>query len=148
MTLKIDAARTIGDITAEALTDPKIVMNRKQRRASVKRFQPSGDVQPSNDAHRIDRLFTDAVSHQNSGRLDTAAQLYKQLLSINPNQPLVCNKLACVYTAQGKLKDASKWFARSLTLMPQLLDQYGNILTTLGTVVPCIGVAVTRAERA
>src|SRR5262249_2164485 len=76
---------------------------------------------------------------------DKAVGLYKKLLKIAPDQSLVCNNIACVLLEQKKFKEASEWFTRSLTLMPQLLRQFGNVLTTLANVLPPIGAAVERA---
>ncbi len=45
---------------------------------------------------------------------------------------------------QGKPREASAQFARALTLLPQLFDQYANICATLVTILPEFGAALRR----
>lgn len=114
-------------------------MNRKQRRAL-----PHG--QPA--ASAAAELFQQAAWHQDSGRLDDAARLYKRVTAREPGHGLAHNNLACVYLAQGRLHDASASFAQAVEATPELLDDMASILGTLRTVLPACASAMQRAAAA
>ena len=115
-------------------------MNRKQRRVALKQTSPAGRA-----GEFAAELFTEAARCQQQNQLAEAARLYKRLLLLKPDHAEASNNLGCVLQAQGKLADASARFARSLALMPQLLQQYGNILATLVAVLPALGEALRKA---
>src|SRR5262245_20613159 len=100
--------------------------------------------EPTRSNNEFDHLFAKAIEHQNRGEFDKAVKLYKKLLRTNQADSQTCNNLACALLAAGKLKDASDWFAKSLMLKPQLLQQFGNLLVTLTKVLPFIGAAAER----
>ncbi len=112
-------------------------MNRKQRRAGVK--QASGSQTAA-------QLFADALHAQQHNKLDEAARAYKRLLSLKPDHAEASNNLACVLQAQGKVAEASARFARTLEMVPQLLEQFSAILSTLVSLVPALGEGMRRAN--
>lgn len=114
-------------------------MNRKQRRAL-----PHG--QPA--ASAAAELFQQAAWHQDNGRLDDAARLYKRVTAREPGHGLAHNNLACVYLAQGRLRDASASFAQAIEATPELLHDITGILGTLRTVLPGFASAMQRAAAA
>jgi 2-polyprenyl-3-methyl-5-hydroxy-6-metoxy-1,4-benzoquinol methylase len=118
-------------------------MNRKQRRAALKQSPPaSRRAPPGGD------LFAQAVRSQQQNQLAEAAHLYKRLLARKPDHAQASNNLGCVLHAQGKLNEASARFAHSLTLIPQLFDQFRGVCATLVGVLPPIGEAIRRANAA
>jgi SAM-dependent methyltransferase len=118
-------------------------MNRKQRRAGLKQTAAAGGARG-----QAAQLFADALRAQQQNKLDEAARAYKRLLLLMPDHAQASNNLACVLQAQGKLAEASARFARTLELVPLLLDQFGGILSTLISLQPALGVAVRRAVEA
>jgi len=122
-------------------------MNRKQRRASTKPGS-STSASSSDSGEQIRQLFVEAVSHERARRLDDAARIYKRVLAIDADHAEACNNLGRVLQAQGKTKDASIYYARSLALMPQLLEQYKEICATLYSLLPELGEALRRQAAA
>src|SRR5262249_1591599 len=58
------------------------------------------------------------------------------------------NNLGCVLLAQGKLKEARTRFERSLTLLPQLLDDFASIDPLLVALNPTVGEGMKREAAA
>jgi 2-polyprenyl-3-methyl-5-hydroxy-6-metoxy-1,4-benzoquinol methylase len=54
------------------------------------------------------------------------------------------NELACALLAQGRLAEASEQFAHALSLMPELLEQYAQIVAMLLQVNPPLRAAISR----
>ena len=94
-------------------------MNRKQRRATMKLGSPAS-ANSSDSGEQIRHLFFEAVSHERARKFDDAVRAYKRVLAIDADHAEACNNLGRVLQAQGKTKDASAYYARSLALMPQL----------------------------
>ena len=118
-------------------------MNRKQRRATMKH-----DSSASGSGGKIKQLFVDAVSHERARKLDDAARTYKRVLTIDANHAEACNNLGRVLQALGKTNDASVCYARSLALMPQLLEQYADVRATLFSLRPTLAEALRRQAAA
>jgi SAM-dependent methyltransferase len=124
-------------------------MNRKQRRAAFKQGPPPGlGARRAPAADSVKQLFTDAAQCQQQNDLPEAARLYKRLLLLKPDHAEACNNLGCVLLAQGKLHDASARLAQTLSLLPQLFEQFSRVLPTLVTVLPTIGEAMRKAMAA
>lgn len=122
-------------------------MNRKQRRATLK-LGSSAPANSSDSGKQIRQLFFEAASHERARKLDDAARAYKRVLAIDSDHAEACNNLGRVLQAQGKTKDASAYYARSLTLMPQLLEQYASICATLFSLLPELAEALRRQAAA
>jgi 2-polyprenyl-3-methyl-5-hydroxy-6-metoxy-1,4-benzoquinol methylase len=116
-------------------------MNRKQRRATMKL---GSSASANSSGEQIRQSFFEAVSHERARKLDDAARAYKRVLALDPDHAEACNNLGRVLQAQGKTKDASTFFARSLALMPQLLEQYADICATLLSLLPELAEALRR----
>lgn len=112
-------------------------MNRKLRRAALSETPPAAA-----------RLLAEAAQSERQGRLNDAARLYKQALKLDPAQAQACNNLGRVLQAQGKPREAASAYARALTLMPQLFDQYDGVCATLVALLPPLGEALRRADAA
>ena len=125
-------------------------MNRKQRRAMQGQGLRAQGPQtaPLAAAESARRLFGEAVRHQHLGKLDEAARLYRQVLSLEPDHAEASNNLGCVFLAQGKLKEARARFERALVLVPQLFDDFPSIRALLVAVNPMVGEGMKRAAGA
>jgi 2-polyprenyl-3-methyl-5-hydroxy-6-metoxy-1,4-benzoquinol methylase len=122
-------------------------MNRKQRRATMKLGSPAS-ASTSDSGERIRQLFVKAVSHERARKFDDAVRAYRQVLAIDADHAEACNNLGRVLQAQGKTKDASGYYARSLELMPQLLEQYSGVCATLFSLLPQLAEALRRQAAA
>src|SRR5271165_6477153 len=58
------------------------------------------------------------------------------------------NDLGCQLLLRGRLEEAAAHFARALTLMPELLEQYAPVVATLFKVNPAIRAGVERVAGA
>jgi SAM-dependent methyltransferase/tetratricopeptide (TPR) repeat protein len=123
-------------------------MNRKQRRAALKQSPPAGANRAGPAGDPANQLFAEAVRFQQQHRLEDAGRAYTRLLALKPDHAEAANNLGIVLLAQGKLREASASFARSLSLMPQLFEQYSGIVATLVAVLPAFGEAMRRAAKA
>lgn len=117
-------------------------MNRKQRRAAVKRAPPPRAASTGRDPAA---LFAEALRHEQQRQFDDAVRAYHRLLALKPTHAEAHNNLGRVLQAQGKAHEASAAYARALTLMPQLLDQYAGICGTLVALLPVLGEALRKA---
>ncbi len=120
-------------------------MNRKQRRAAVKRGPSPGGQCTAPTGDPATQLFAQAEQLQRQRKLDDAARAYKRLLLLKPDHAKASNNLGLVLLAQGKRSEASAYFAQALTLMPQLFEQFNGVCQTLAAVSPPIGEAMRRA---
>jgi 2-polyprenyl-3-methyl-5-hydroxy-6-metoxy-1,4-benzoquinol methylase len=122
-------------------------MNRKQRRATIK-LGSSASGNSSDSGEQVRQFFFEAVSHERARKLEDAARAYKRVLALDADHAEACNNLGRVLQAQGKTKDASTCYARSLVLMPQLLEQYADICATLLSLRPELANALQRQAAA
>ena len=106
-------------------------MNRKQRRAAQKQSPTIGGTHARPASDPVALLFAEAVRHQGEKKLDDAARIYKRVLQLKPDHAEAINNLGAVLQAQGKLREASAYFAQSLSLMPQLFEQSSGVNATL-----------------
>jgi 2-polyprenyl-3-methyl-5-hydroxy-6-metoxy-1,4-benzoquinol methylase len=121
-------------------------MNRKQRRAAPKPGLKQDSAPGGDDPAAL--LLAQALRHEHARQFDDAARAYKRLLVLKPDHAEAHNNLGRVLQAQGKLSEASASFARSLALMPQLLEQYSGVFAALLAVLPALGEAMGRAAKA
>ena len=122
-------------------------MNRKQRRATLKGGS-SGRPSSADTDQLIRQLFIEAAGHERAQELDDAVRAYKRILALKADHAEACNNLGRVFQMQGKTKDASFFYARSLELMPQLLRQYTTISRTLFSLQPRLAEALRRQAAA
>ena len=117
-------------------------MNRKQRRATAKQ---SGPQLAAADANA---LFAQALWFQQQRRIDDAVRAYKRVLALRPGHAEAANNLGCVLQLQGRSREASAAFARSLELMPQLANDFAPISATIAALLPAFGQAMRVADSA
>lgn len=123
-------------------------MNCKQRRATLKAGRPAGSLRSTPTGDQITQLLFEATECERLRKFDDAVRAYKRVLQLKPDHAEVCNSLGRVLQAQGKPKDASTYYARSIALMPQLLKQYAGICATLVDLLPPFGEALRRQAAA
>ena len=115
-------------------------MNRKQRRAAAKHSQ-DGTTSAA-------QLFAQALWQHEQNKPDEAARLYKRVLALEPDHAEACNNLGTLLLALGKPNDAATWLERTLTLQPQLLDDFASIVATLVVVNPALAEGMRCASAA
>jgi SAM-dependent methyltransferase len=120
-------------------------MNRKERRALGKQA-PSGAPGPRPSPAAA--LLAEAAQHQHFGRLDQAAKLYKRAVAVEPGNGAALNSLACVLLDLGQRDEAAARFAQSIALVPEIFEEYQNVLDTLLAVNPALREALARAAQA
>jgi 2-polyprenyl-3-methyl-5-hydroxy-6-metoxy-1,4-benzoquinol methylase len=80
--------------------------------------------------------------------LQDAARRQRQAVAREPENAQAHNELACVLLQQGRLDEAATHFARALTLMPELFEQYPALVATLLNVNPPVRAGMARAANA
>src|SRR5215470_1372277 len=120
-------------------------MNRKERRALGKQ---GPDGAPHGGGSAAAPLLAEAAHQQRLGKLDQAAKLFRRALVIEPRNGAALNALACVLLDLGQLTDASARFAQSIALVPEIFEQYREVLQTLASVNPPLRDAMARAGQA
>jgi SAM-dependent methyltransferase len=80
--------------------------------------------------------------------LQEAVKRQRRALALKPNDAQAHNELACALLQQGQLQEAAAHFARAVTLMPELLEQYPSIVATLLNVNPAIRAGMARVAGA
>src|SRR5438067_5194542 len=123
-------------------------MNRKQRRATLKAGPPATGRRSDSTGDQVRQLFSEAAEYERARKFDEAARMYKRVILLKPDHAEACNNLGRVLQTQGKTKEASGFYARALTLMPQLLEQYAGICATLVALSPPLGEALRRQAAA
>jgi 2-polyprenyl-3-methyl-5-hydroxy-6-metoxy-1,4-benzoquinol methylase len=144
--VKQQIQRTCRNFKKRIAKDSRL-MNRKQRRATTK-FGSSAAANPIDSSEQIRRHLFEGTSFERARKFDDAVRAYKRVLAIDAEHAEACNNLGRVLQAQGKAKDASTYYARSLALMPQLLEQYKEICATLFSLLPKLAEALRRQAAA
>jgi protein O-GlcNAc transferase len=76
-----------------------------------------------------------AIQHHQAGRLETAADLYRQLLATDPNQAHVLHLLGLIAYQSGKMAEAVAYCRRALEVKPD----YAEVQVSLGAAVRELG---------
>jgi tetratricopeptide (TPR) repeat protein len=71
--------------------------------------------------------LSEAVRHHEQGRLDQAAQLYRQVLAHNPNQPDALHLLGVVALQQGNARKAIERISQAIVLNPTAAPYFCNL---------------------
>src|SRR4029079_14297603 len=98
-------------------------MNRKQRGSTTK-LGSSASTNSSDSGEQIRQYLFEGASHERARKFDDAVRAYRRVVAVDADHAETCNNLGRVLQSQGKRKDASVYYARSLALMPQLWEQY------------------------
>jgi trans-aconitate methyltransferase len=80
--------------------------------------------------------------------LQEVAKGHRRTLALRPDDAQAHNELACVLLQQGFLGEAAAEFARAVTLMPELLEQYSSLVATLLNVNPAVCEGLARVASA
>jgi trans-aconitate methyltransferase len=80
--------------------------------------------------------------------LQEAAKRHRRIVASRPDDAQAHNELACILLQQGQLQEAAAHFARSIGLMPELLEQYRSLVATLLNVNPTIRMGLPRVASA
>jgi SAM-dependent methyltransferase len=121
-------------------------MNRKERRAQ-RSAGPAAALPraPSPQAAAAAPLLVEASRYQQQGNFDKAVTLYKRALAVKPDDAQALNNLAIALLALGRREEAAARFARTLALVPELVEQYRDVCAALVSVNPTLGEAMRRA---
>ena len=80
----------------------------------------------------IDALTKLAGAYYNTGNLDKAAETFKKILVLKPNDALIQNNLANVLRDSGKYPEAEGYYQNAIKLDPALTAPYFNYAVMLG----------------
>lgn len=72
-------------------------------------------------------LLSAGVAHHNAGRLAEAEQLYRRVLSQDPQQPDALHLMGLIASAVGKLEIAERFIRQAVALRPDFADALHNL---------------------
>lgn len=84
---------------------------------------------------RVEELFFEADDYYYAGLKDRAEELFKKIISINPDHLGALKRLAEIYAQEGRYKEALQYIDRIISLrddLPGALDLAGVIYKNLG----------------
>ena len=87
-------------------------------------FRPG---RPTPSDNRADGLLQTAVAHQNAGRLDEAAAVYRQILAATPGHFDAKHLLGVVALQSGRFDEARELIAEAITLNPKFAAAHNNL---------------------
>ncbi|MGD0464615.1 MAG: tetratricopeptide repeat protein [Tepidisphaeraceae bacterium] len=76
-----------------------------------------------------------ALAHHGAGRLDQAEQMYRLILSADPNEPNALDMLGAVLSQRGRHAEGLDLIDRALAIRPEAADYHANrglVLASLG----------------
>ena len=78
-------------------------------------------------AAELEAMLQTAVSHHRAGRLSEAQRLYRDILQLLPDHPVVNNSLGIALKGQGKSEEAATVFRRLTTVAPDYAPAHSNL---------------------
>src|SRR3954471_16968437 len=75
----------------------------------------------------LEAVLQTAVSHHRAGRLSEAQQLYRDILQVLPDHPVVNNSLGIALKGQGKSSEAEAVFRRLASVAPDYAPAHSNL---------------------
>jgi len=75
----------------------------------------------------LEAVLQTAVSHHRAGRLSEAQQLYRDILQVLPDHPVVNNSLGIALKGQGKSSEAEVVFRRLASVAPDYAPAHSNL---------------------
>ena len=92
------------------------------------------DKQSSALVTSISEALQMAQKYEQAGNVDAAAQIYRQILSSDPQQKEALHYLGCLVHKQGRLQEAIDLYQRAIAIDPRYVDVYNNLALALATV--------------
>ena len=112
-------------------------MNRRQRRQKETKAKRRGATPPLAGSPREQKLLNQAVAHHQSGRLENAEAIYREVLGINPRNSYALYYAGIVALQTGRPEDAADLINRAVGIRPQGAEAHTSLavaLMTLGNV--------------
>src|SRR5262245_528903 len=78
-------------------------------------------------AAELEAMLQTAVGHHRAGRLSEAERLYRDILQVLPDHPVVSNSLGIALKAQGKSAEAEAVFRRLASVAPDYAPAHSNL---------------------
>ena len=78
-------------------------------------------------AAELEAMLQTAVSHHRAGRLSEAQRLYRDILQVLPDHPVVNNSLGIALKGQGRSEEAATVFRRLTTVVPDYAPAHSNL---------------------
>jgi len=78
-------------------------------------------------AAELEAMLQAAVSHHRAGRLSEAERLYRDIMHVLPDHPVVNNSLGIALKGQGKSEEAATVFRRLTTVAPDYAPGHSNL---------------------
>ena len=103
-------------------------MGRKRRATARKGTHPKSSRRPSPDeAAEIAERLSSALNHHQSGDLEQAEILYRQVLARMPEHPDALHLYGVLAHQTGRLEEAGKCIARAIELFPQAAGFHNSL---------------------
>jgi len=78
-------------------------------------------------AAELEAMLQTAISHHRAGRLSEAQRLYRDILQVLPDHPVVNNSLGIALKGQGKSEEAAAVFSRLASVAPDYAPAHSNL---------------------
>src|SRR3954463_6708631 len=93
----------------------------------VTTFSANKKLNQTSPMPTVAEAMSAALSHHQAGRLNEAAQLYRQILAVDPNHVGAWHFFGVVAFQRGRHDMAAQCIGRALTLKPDYAEAYSNL---------------------
>lgn len=79
------------------------------------------------DSSRVEKHYKDATTYHDLGEFERAITEYKKVIALNPNSPLIYNRLGVAYSELKQYDAALDAYRRALALSPMTAEPHYNM---------------------
>ena len=102
-------------------------MNRKEKRRQAKLSKKGGGVSPPTMAGPLITMLERAIGYQNAGQLDEAANIYSQVLLVEPNNTFANHLFGVIHLQRGDPETAVKLIETAVKYDPNNAEMLNNL---------------------
>lgn len=84
-------------------------------------------LNPNNAIDKLTTTLKSADKKYQEGHLDSAAELYQEVLQLDEYQPSVYYRLGNIAFKQNKLLEAQNWYIKALQSKPHYIEAHHNL---------------------
>ncbi len=106
-------------------------MNRKEKRRQAKLSKKGGGVSPPTMAGPLITMLERAIGYQNAGQLDEAANIYSQVLLVEPNNTFANHLFGVIHLQRGDPETAVKLIETAVKYDPNNAEMLNNLSSAL-----------------